>query len=185
MFGPADPCIGRRAGNAPWEPEHSRYSAGGAGADERWRMALCGAAALVRDFLLDPADAVVLMRRLRDAFGREHRADARTARALGERLRKERASLEPLLHPAQAPEHPLAPGFAVIAERSAAVAPLVAGLGELERTGLLTMPVADPVPSYVYMHVNRLIRSAARTHELVLYDFLARLYESRVARQRR
>ena len=32
------------------------------------------------------------------------------------------------------------------------------------------------------MHVNRLIRSAQRAHELVLYDLLTRLYESQVAR---
>jgi hypothetical protein len=32
------------------------------------------------------------------------------------------------------------------------------------------------------MHVNRMIRSAQRAHELVLYDLLVRLYESQVAR---
>jgi lantibiotic biosynthesis protein len=32
------------------------------------------------------------------------------------------------------------------------------------------------------MHVNRLARSAARAQELVLYDFLARLYETRLRR---
>ena len=32
------------------------------------------------------------------------------------------------------------------------------------------------------MHANRLLRSEQRAHELVLYDFLARLYESQLAR---
>ena len=35
------------------------------------------------------------------------------------------------------------------------------------------------------MHVNRFIRSAQRAHELVLYDFLYLLYESRAARERK
>ena len=35
------------------------------------------------------------------------------------------------------------------------------------------------------MHVNRIIRSAQRAHELVLYDFLYLLYESRAARERK
>ena len=39
--------------------------------------------------------------------------------------------------------------------------------------------------SFVHMHVNRLIRSAQRAHEMVLYDFLHLLYESREARQRK
>ncbi len=35
------------------------------------------------------------------------------------------------------------------------------------------------------MHVNRMIRSAARAHEMVLYDFLYLLHESRAARERK
>lgn len=36
-----------------------------------------------------------------------------------------------------------------------------------------------------HMHVNRLVRSAQRAHELVLYDFLARLYAAQSARSGR
>jgi hypothetical protein len=32
------------------------------------------------------------------------------------------------------------------------------------------------------MHANRLLRSAQREHELVLYDFLSRLYASEARR---
>ena len=39
--------------------------------------------------------------------------------------------------------------------------------------------------SFVHMFVNRIIRSAARAHELVLYDFLHQLHESREARKRK
>jgi hypothetical protein len=35
------------------------------------------------------------------------------------------------------------------------------------------------------MHANRLLRSAQREQEAVLYDLLARYYESEVARKRR
>jgi len=34
------------------------------------------------------------------------------------------------------------------------------------------------------MHVNRLLRSAQRPQELILYDFLCRLYEGRIKRKR-
>ncbi|MEM9490146.1 MAG: lantibiotic dehydratase C-terminal domain-containing protein [Myxococcota bacterium] len=33
--------------------------------------------------------------------------------------------------------------------------------------------------SLVHMHINRVIRSAQRAHELVIYDLLARLYRAR------
>jgi hypothetical protein len=35
------------------------------------------------------------------------------------------------------------------------------------------------------MHANRLFRSAARAQETLLYDFLARLYESQLARRKK
>jgi hypothetical protein len=35
------------------------------------------------------------------------------------------------------------------------------------------------------MHANRMLRSTQRAQELVLYDFLDRLYESRAARIRK
>lgn len=38
--------------------------------------------------------------------------------------------------------------------------------------------------SYLHMHANRLLRSAQRRQEAVLYDFLARHYESEMARKR-
>ncbi len=34
------------------------------------------------------------------------------------------------------------------------------------------------------MTANRLVRSAARAHEAVLYDFMARLFESQIAKAR-
>jgi hypothetical protein len=33
--------------------------------------------------------------------------------------------------------------------------------------------------SYLHLHANRLLRSAHHAQEVILYDFLARLYESR------
>ena len=35
------------------------------------------------------------------------------------------------------------------------------------------------------MHANRMLRSAARAQELVLYDFLERLYQGQLVRQRK
>jgi hypothetical protein len=37
--------------------------------------------------------------------------------------------------------------------------------------------------SYAHMHVNRLLRSAHRAQELVLYEFLDRAYSARAGRR--
>jgi hypothetical protein len=41
------------------------------------------------------------------------------------------------------------------------------------------------VESHVHMHLNRLLRSEQRKHELLIYDFLARAYVQRLARASR
>jgi len=54
-----------------------------------------------------------------------------------------------------------------------------------EQLRALGAPVGELVHSYVHMHVNRMIRSAQRAHELVLYDLLRRHYDGVVARTRK
>jgi thiopeptide-type bacteriocin biosynthesis protein len=73
----------------------------------------------------------------------------------------------------------------VLSRRSALNAPIVDELLELERGGRLNQTLGELAPSYIHMHVNRIIRSAQRAHEMVLYDFLYLLYESRSARERK
>jgi thiopeptide-type bacteriocin biosynthesis protein len=70
----------------------------------------------------------------------------------------------------------------MIAERSRVQAPLAAHLRTLEGEGKLRSPVLELVHSFIHMHVNRMIRSAARMHELVLYDLLRRHYDGMIAR---
>ena len=127
------------------------------------------------------------MRSSRDAFAREHRVDTAVPfqRGLGDKYRKERGALEALLDRTRDADSELEPGFARFAARSAANAPIVAELRAAEKRGALTHSLTELAPSYIHMHVNRLIRSAQRAHELVLYDLLARLYESRLARARK
>src|SRR5205814_344848 len=97
-----------------------------------------------------------------------------------ERFRKDRASLTALLDPGNDGENPLAPGLEVFDRRSAAIAPITAELRALDQAGRLTAPVSDLASSYLHMHANRLLRSSQRAQEMVLYDFLARLYQSRL-----
>jgi hypothetical protein len=43
--------------------------------------------------------------------------------------------------------------------------------------------MSDIAVSYAHMHANRLLRSAQRAHELVLYELLERAYSSQAARR--
>jgi len=156
---------------------------GDRGADRRWRLALVGLDRMLDDFGFDLPMRRDLLAQLRHAFGEEFFVGIDLTQQLAQRLRENSDELYSLLTAgALPPEHPLAASLAALDRRSAALAPLVAQLRALEAEGKLAAPIESLVTSYMHMFVNRLIRSDARAHELVLYDLLHRLTMSRLAR---
>src|SRR5262249_9768553 len=139
---------------------------------------LRGIDALLGDLGLDLAAKRKLLAQLREQFGREHGADDAFWRQLGQKLRKERVAVEALLDPTRDAASPFAPGFAILRERSERLAPVARELRELEAAGELSRPLSELAASFVHMHANRLLRSAQRAQECVLYYDLDRLYES-------
>lgn len=155
---------------------------GDEGADARWRLALTGTDLLLDDLGLDAEGKRAVLGRVRESFFREFGGGKPLRIQLDQKQRAERRALEALLDPVRSEQSDLAPGLAVLRRRSQHNAPLVAELRRLEREGRLTSSVAQIAPSLVHMHVNRLIRSAQRAHELVLYDLLGAIFDSRAAR---
>jgi thiopeptide-type bacteriocin biosynthesis protein len=150
--------------------------------DVRWRIALLGMDRLLDDLRFDPDMRRAVIRRARDSFTIEFRADAAFKHQLGTKFRPERAGLVALLNPAPETDTPGDFGYEVLRRRSELLAPVVTELNSCARAGRLTVPLPEMAVSYLHMHANRLLRSAHRAQELVLYDFLARLDESRAAR---
>jgi lantibiotic biosynthesis protein len=155
--------------------------AGDEGIDARWKLAVRGADQLLTDLGFDLATKLTLMRSMRDSFATEHRVDKSVLfqRQLGDRYRKDRKLLETMLDPVGDEESDFSPALVHFAERSRASAPI---FEELRRAEL---PLLELAPSLVHMHANRILRSAGRAHETVIYDLLVRLYESRVARSKK
>jgi thiopeptide-type bacteriocin biosynthesis protein len=158
---------------------------GDAGADLRWRLALRGVDMLIGDLRFDPETRLRVMRNMREGFSREFGGGKNLRVQLDMRFRQEGRSLAPLLDPAGDAESDLAPALEILRQRSERNAPIVDELRALEAAGRLNQSIADLAPSLVHMHVNRIIRSAQRAHEMVLYDFLYLLYESKAARERK
>jgi thiopeptide-type bacteriocin biosynthesis protein len=157
-------------------PEDSR-------GDLRWRLAILGIDLLLTDLCFDLPTRRAVMGKMRDSFAKEFRTDTDFKHQLGRKFRTERRSLETLLGTTSADAR-LREGLKVFERRSKQLVPVVAELKNCAQAGRLSLPVEDLAPSYLHMHVNRLLRSAHRAQEIVLYDFLARLYESRAVRVR-
>ncbi len=160
----------------------SRLEEWDAGNEERWRLALVGADALLDDLGLSPDEKGRIVESSRKGLAEEHGEGPHLRRALGERFRKESRGLESLLA-RDDPEGPLAPGLEVFRARSRTVAEPSAALREMEKSGRLGRPLADLAVSFVHMQMNRLFRSAQRRQEFAVLDLLSRLYASRLARE--
>lgn len=155
---------------------------GDEGVDERWRLTLYGIDRLLMDFGLDLRGKLEVLKKVRQGFAKEFRVEKNLTAQLSEKFRKERRSLESLLAASEETEHPLAPGLAVLHRRSTQIIPIVAALKASAETDRLSGSLAEILPSYVHMHANRVLRSAHRMQEFVIYDLLVRVYESRLAR---
>jgi thiopeptide-type bacteriocin biosynthesis protein len=157
---------------------------GDAGLDMRWRLAMRGVDLLFDDLGLTLEEKRSLTRRAREGFGREFGIDGNFRSRVSQRYRVERARLEALLDPGQPPPAPpLAGGLEALGRRSLQLAPVTAELRLLEQAGRLSAPLTDIARSYAHMHVNRLLRSAQRAQELVLYELLDRAYSGQAGRR--
>lgn len=159
---------------------------GDEGTDARWRLALCAVDGYYEAAGIPLVDRHRLAQRARDSYGQERSLKgSRAEHQLGDKFRAERKGLEALLNPTQEAEGPLVPGLAVLKACTKQLSPLFQEMLELEGEGRLTQKVEDLLGSFIHMSVNRHLRSAQRSQELVIYDFLCRIYESRLARERK
>jgi thiopeptide-type bacteriocin biosynthesis protein len=160
-----------------------RLDPGAAGLDERWRLAFCGMDSLLEDLQIDLAARPSLLHAAAQAWVKELRWDPDTDHWLGQRFRKERPDLVALLDPTHPGRRALAPGLMALRRRSKRWRLPAARLSALEAAGHLWAPRQEIAKSYLHMHVNRLLRSAQVRQEVVLSEFLARHYESEMARR--
>jgi thiopeptide-type bacteriocin biosynthesis protein len=154
---------------------------GDVGSDLRWRLALRGIDQLFRDLGLTLAQRRTIARRARQGYGHEFGAGGEFQRAVGARFRQHRADLEVLLGADGDLPGRIANCVRALDLRSAAIATAASQIRAVAGTGA-GQGLPEVAMSFAHMHANRLLRSAQRAQELVLYEMLDRLYASRAAR---
>jgi thiopeptide-type bacteriocin biosynthesis protein len=154
---------------------------GDAGMDARWRLTLRGMDMLLADLSLTWAEKRAVVKSARTSFARDFPADPHQ---LGSKFRKEKAGLEKLLDPDNDERSPLAPGLRLLRRRSAELAPIAAELRAAMSAGRVAVPLTALCSSLIHLHANRLLRSAQRSQEFVIYFFLDHLYEGMEARRK-
>ncbi len=158
---------------------------GDAGAGARWKLALLGLDTLLGGLGLSLPAKLEVATRCRRGFGAEFHVNAHFEDQLSQRFRQERRELEQLLDLTPSQQSPWKAALDVLERRAQRLRPIAEQLHAAEREGRLTIPVAGLADSFLHMHVNRMLPSDQRAQELILYDFLARIYRSRLARARK
>ncbi|MBX9787995.1 MAG: lantibiotic dehydratase [Pirellulales bacterium] len=158
---------------------------GGAGQDLRWRLALVGLDRLLEDLGFDLTAKARVARQARDGFAAEFRVDTNLRQQLSQKFRTERNLLVALLAAqaetgANAAE--LESVIAALISRSHKTRPIAQAYRHLAERGELGCTLEELALSLMHMWVNRVARAAHRAQEVVLYDFLDRLYHSQLAR---
>jgi lantibiotic biosynthesis protein len=158
--------------------------AGETGMALRWQLCVRGWDLLLTDFGLTLESRRALTQETCARHARQLGAQKTLARALDDRFRRVRASIERVFDEDHDPDHPLTAPLRHLRTRSAALAPVIHALHDADRTGRLAVPLATLVRGFLREHANRMLRAAHARQELVLYELLDRWYESRIARQR-
>jgi thiopeptide-type bacteriocin biosynthesis protein len=132
--------------------------------------------ALLSDCGLNLPGRRTAVERLKSFYGREAAGSLELDRHMGQKFRAYRTTLESLLNNAASEErfHVFARG--IVSRRTARIQEPAQRLKALADSGKLCSDLESLAGSFSHMHVNRLIRSAQNAHEVVIYDFLRRLY---------
>jgi thiopeptide-type bacteriocin biosynthesis protein len=139
-------------------------------AEDDWYWGLTAMAELLDAFDYTLGQRLALLHELRTVFGQEFGLDKKLKLQLDAKYREARPTIEAVLRPAAAPPAPLRA--------------LAGQLATLAAEGHLEVPLDQLLGAHLHMLLNRVLPAEARLHELVLYDFLHRHYQSRQATQR-
>jgi thiopeptide-type bacteriocin biosynthesis protein len=137
---------------------------------------------LLCDFNLNDLAKQAAVRQWRDNLKDLFQGDSMLK--MSEKFRAERRSLDLLLDHSPDSVRKWSSAKQIFARRSLRIREATQRLQSIAAEGKLAASLTELAWSYAHLHVNRLFRSAHRAHELVLYDFLVRLYQSRMTRGR-
>ena len=150
------------------------------GGQLRWRLAFCSADTLLAGMGLDLRTRQQLVNSLEESLERNFPVDQKYKKQLSSKFRDERPALEKLFVSRQE-EIPVA-AEAALRRYAGQLLAIRTELDSLLQAGELRKTLRELAASYIHMHLNRIFRSAANAQEMVLYDFLGRIYESSLAR---
>lgn len=135
----------------------------------RWLLAARGTDMLLDDFGYTPEQKAALLKRIRQYFFEEFGGEQTLQTQLNDKYRQHMRELSSFLNEEQDVVNEIEEAVALFKTRSVMIR-------KLDTSKLINF-----VSSYIHMFLNRMLLSNQRRHELVIYHFLSKYYDSQLA----
>ena len=169
--------------------------AGSEGEIIRWQMALVSVDSLLDDFGYSLAGNSNMLKYLSAGYFREFNqnkkeSESQLSRSLNDKYRDDYPTISRIMTRSGLPEE-LGPALACYRQRSLNNSAVVEEIrtavaqqpGLTDRSNRNDRPISELLPSYIHMAINRLFVSRQRTHELIVYHYLNKYYDSQLRRR--
>lgn len=147
----------------------------------RWLLAARGVDMLLNDFEYRAEDKAALLKKLQKGFFTEFGGDKALSSQLNDKYREHMQMIRSFMDGQKDMENGIEEAVALFTIRSMNI---TNALKNLKSSGSLENPdvrFAELLPSYIHMFLNRIFLSNQRKHELVIYHFLSKYYDSQLA----
>jgi thiopeptide-type bacteriocin biosynthesis protein len=150
---------------------------------ERWQLTLLSVHRLFEDLHIALPARLRQLGAMRAQLVSEFEFGDSANKSLSRKHRQLRTEAEAVLSPESATNEGVENARSILDLRAQHIVPLGLELHKAQAAGHLDAAVEELALSYVHMTANRLLRSAARAQELVLYELLIGYYRGKLARQ--
>jgi thiopeptide-type bacteriocin biosynthesis protein len=146
----------------------------------RWIWGIYSIDKMLSLFKYPLASRLALMQGLKESFANEFKVDKNIKLQIDQKYRQHRAKIDEILAMSHESESKHLFATDAVHELTSSIAAQIEALAERNH---LDVSLDLLLASYIHMHVNRLMQSSHREHELLKYDFLYRHYRSQSAIQ--
>jgi thiopeptide-type bacteriocin biosynthesis protein len=145
---------------------------------QRWLLSLRAIDELLTTFNYSIEKKLALLYSLQENFGKEFHIDGNFKKQFSLNFRENRKEIEKIIKANKEDESLLLPIF----QKSEQIKKYVERILEYEQNKKLQISLDNLLCGYIHMMLNRFFRTQQRKHELVLYDYLYRYYDSEINR---
>ena len=146
----------------------------------RWLFALRAIDELLTIFNYSIEKKLELLISLKDNFDKEFQIEVNLKKQFSLGFRENRREIEKILKVNKEEQPLLLPIF----QKSEKIKRIADQILEYERDKTSQVPINELLCSHIHMMINRLFRTQQRKHELILYDFMFRYYDSEIAKEK-